>query len=126
MSSTGRPLMPPDLLMRSMAIWVPTRAVLPPAAGNLAAVPEFLIPILRFLFVKHSVPSLDRSDRFPDHCHERDRRRPGLCVRPRLANEPHLEPTHAIATTAHGTSPISPSILRLVAPTIRLISSRII
>src|SRR5229473_1487726 len=33
MSSTGRPLMPPDLLMRSMAIWVPTRAVLPPAAA---------------------------------------------------------------------------------------------
>src|SRR5215510_9286043 len=28
----GRPLTPPDLLMRSTAIWVPTRAVLPPAA----------------------------------------------------------------------------------------------
>src|SRR6266480_2955863 len=32
----GRPLSPPDLLMRSTAIWVPTSAVLPPAA----AVPE--------------------------------------------------------------------------------------
>src|SRR5437899_12369769 len=32
----GRPLMPPDLLIRSTAIWVPTSAVLPPAA----AVPE--------------------------------------------------------------------------------------
>src|SRR2546427_12225282 len=32
MSSMGRPLMPPDLLMRSTAIWVPTSAVLPPAA----------------------------------------------------------------------------------------------
>src|SRR5262249_50248857 len=29
----GRPLMPPDLLMRSTAIWVPTSAVLPPAAA---------------------------------------------------------------------------------------------
>src|SRR5262245_21991275 len=28
----GRPLIPPDLLIRSTAIWVPTRAVLPPAA----------------------------------------------------------------------------------------------
>src|SRR5262249_49632548 len=28
----GRPLTPPDLLMRSTAIWVPTSAVLPPAA----------------------------------------------------------------------------------------------
>src|SRR5229473_6464650 len=33
MSSIGRPLMPPDLLMRSTAIWVPTSAVLPPAAA---------------------------------------------------------------------------------------------
>src|SRR5882724_13274720 len=33
MSSMGRPLMPPDLLMRSTAIWVPTSAVLPPAAA---------------------------------------------------------------------------------------------
>ena len=32
MISSGRPLMPPDLLMRSAAIWRPTRAVLPPAA----------------------------------------------------------------------------------------------
>src|SRR5712691_6737160 len=32
----GRPLSPPVLLMRSTAIWVPTSAVLPPAA----AVPE--------------------------------------------------------------------------------------
>src|SRR5262249_44492817 len=31
-SSTGRPLMPPDLLMRSTAISTPTSAVLPPAA----------------------------------------------------------------------------------------------
>src|ERR1700693_917781 len=30
----GRPLMPPALLMRSTAIWVPTRAVLPPAAAE--------------------------------------------------------------------------------------------
>src|SRR5499427_4351778 len=30
--SSGRPLMPPDLLMRSTAIWTPTSAVLPPAA----------------------------------------------------------------------------------------------
>ena len=29
----GRPLMPPDLLMRSTAIWTPTSAVLPPAAA---------------------------------------------------------------------------------------------
>src|SRR5215470_905125 len=29
----GRPLMPPALLIRSAAIWVPTRAVLPPAAA---------------------------------------------------------------------------------------------
>src|SRR5213595_1201175 len=29
----GRPLMPPDLLMRSTAICVPTSAVLPPAAA---------------------------------------------------------------------------------------------
>src|SRR5262245_43394053 len=28
----GRPLTPPDLLIRSTAIWVPTSAVLPPAA----------------------------------------------------------------------------------------------
>src|SRR5436309_7462800 len=28
----GRPLTPPDLLIRSTAIWVPTRAVFPPAA----------------------------------------------------------------------------------------------
>src|SRR5229473_6963964 len=34
MSSIGRPLIPPDLLMRSTAIWVPTRAVLPPAAAD--------------------------------------------------------------------------------------------
>src|ERR1700730_10768773 len=33
MSSIGRPLMPPDLLMRSTAICVPTSAVLPPAAA---------------------------------------------------------------------------------------------
>ena len=32
-SSTGRPLMPPDLLMRSTAICTPTSAVLPPAAA---------------------------------------------------------------------------------------------
>src|SRR5207237_7458550 len=32
-SSTGRPLIPPDLLMRSAASWVPTNAVLPPAAA---------------------------------------------------------------------------------------------
>src|SRR5262249_53370286 len=31
-SSIGRPLMPPDLLMRSTAISTPTSAVLPPAA----------------------------------------------------------------------------------------------
>src|ERR1700682_5414318 len=35
-SSMGRPLRPPDLLMRSTAICTPTSAVLPPAA----AVPE--------------------------------------------------------------------------------------
>src|SRR6188508_692698 len=29
----GRPLRPPALLMRSTAIWLPTRAVLPPAAA---------------------------------------------------------------------------------------------
>src|SRR5215831_12377417 len=34
MSSIGRPLMPPDLLMRSTAICVPTSAVLPPAAAE--------------------------------------------------------------------------------------------
>src|SRR3989475_12873002 len=28
----GRPLTPPDLLIRSTAIWVPTSAVFPPAA----------------------------------------------------------------------------------------------
>src|SRR5919201_6093655 len=33
MSSIGRPLTPPDLLMRSTAICVPTNAVLPPAAA---------------------------------------------------------------------------------------------
>src|SRR5436190_23482332 len=33
MSSIGRPLIPPDLLMRSTAICVPTSAVLPPAAA---------------------------------------------------------------------------------------------
>jgi hypothetical protein len=33
MSSTGRPLMPPDLLMRSAAISMPTSAVRPPAAA---------------------------------------------------------------------------------------------
>src|SRR5215469_12012656 len=33
MSSIGRPLMPPDLLMRSTAICVPTSAVLPPPAA---------------------------------------------------------------------------------------------
>src|SRR5947209_19567216 len=33
MSSIGRPLMPPDLLIRSTAICVPTSAVLPPAAA---------------------------------------------------------------------------------------------
>src|SRR5829696_6315547 len=32
-SSIGRPLTPPDLLMRSTAICVPTSAVLPPAAA---------------------------------------------------------------------------------------------
>src|SRR6266705_871676 len=31
-SSTGRPLMPPDRLMRATAICAPTSAVLPPAA----------------------------------------------------------------------------------------------
>src|SRR4030095_3308285 len=34
MSSMGRPLIPPDLLMRSTAICTPTSAVLPPAAGG--------------------------------------------------------------------------------------------
>src|SRR5262245_44684986 len=34
MSSTGRPLMPPALLMRSAASCVPTSAVLPPAAAT--------------------------------------------------------------------------------------------
>src|SRR5260370_29139436 len=40
----GRPLTPPDLLMRSTAICTPTRAVLPPAA----AVPDrgWRVPIL--------------------------------------------------------------------------------
>src|SRR3990170_2385675 len=32
-SSTGRPLRPPDLLIRSTAICTPTSAVLPPAAA---------------------------------------------------------------------------------------------
>src|SRR5882762_5022867 len=32
-SSTGRPLMPPDRLMRATAICAPTSAVLPPAAA---------------------------------------------------------------------------------------------
>src|SRR5437870_7358554 len=32
-SSTGRPLIPPDLLIRSTAICTPTSAVLPPAAA---------------------------------------------------------------------------------------------
>src|SRR5215472_10286751 len=43
-SSMGRPLMPPVLLMWSTAIWVPTSAVLPPAA----AVPDrgCMVPIL--------------------------------------------------------------------------------
>src|SRR5215510_9759525 len=43
-SSMGRPLIPPVLLMWSTAIWVPTRAVLPPAA----AVPDrgCMVPIL--------------------------------------------------------------------------------
>src|SRR2546428_13181599 len=43
-SSTGRPLMPPARLMRSTASWVPTRAVLPPAA----AAPDSgcMVPIL--------------------------------------------------------------------------------
>src|SRR6202158_5170629 len=33
-SSMGRPLMPPALMMWSTAIWVPTSAVLPPAAAT--------------------------------------------------------------------------------------------
>src|SRR5215468_10199420 len=43
-SSMGRPLIPPVLLMWSTAIWVPTSAVLPPAA----AVPDrgCMVPIL--------------------------------------------------------------------------------
>ncbi len=43
----GRPLIPPDLLMRSTAICTPTSAVLPPAA----AVPEsgWSVPILKGL-----------------------------------------------------------------------------
>src|SRR5262245_59497649 len=43
----GRPLMPPDLLILSTAIWTPTRAVFPPAA----AVPDsgWSLPSLRGL-----------------------------------------------------------------------------
>src|SRR6266849_6429336 len=43
-SSTGRPLMPPDLLMRSAAISTPTSAVLPPAAP--APESGCIVPIL--------------------------------------------------------------------------------
>src|SRR6266542_1632572 len=42
-----RPLMPPALLIRSTAIWVPTRAVLPPAAA--APLSGWSVPILRVL-----------------------------------------------------------------------------
>src|ERR1700682_2193006 len=47
MSSIGRPLMPPDLLMWSTAICVPTSAVFPPAA----AVPDrgSMVPTLNAL-----------------------------------------------------------------------------
>src|SRR5260370_13118787 len=43
-SSTGRPLMPPDLLMRSTAICTPTSAVLPPTAP--APESGCMVPIL--------------------------------------------------------------------------------
>src|ERR1044071_1013471 len=84
MSSTGRPLTPPDLLIRSTAICTPTSAVFPPAAATpdsgcsvpilygfsapkaarreLAAVPERLVPIVTFVVVGHWCPSLVRSN----------------------------------------------------------------
>src|SRR2546423_1857218 len=50
----GRPLMPPDLLMRSTAICVPTSAVLPPAAAE----PESgcRVPILYGLACPKALP----------------------------------------------------------------------
>src|SRR6266566_2768564 len=71
MSSIGRPLIPPDLLMRSTAIWVPTRAVLPPEA----AVPESgcSVPILYGFAWPKAVPHGAGTNRAPsDHTAARD------------------------------------------------------